>query len=234
MASRSGGSEFTVAHRFCRANRGNHLCRHHRTPRPRALALRRRIDPHHRPGLPDDPALRTAYIHGLHKIGVTAVGFGTGLTFDTVPPELIAAADDCGLALFEVPLATLFVAVAKTVMNRLAHQQYESVLTATRVQTRMTRAAAVSGAPGTLGELSSACGGPAIIIDRTGKVIHAARGRDTDDQNEAIAAGIGHLITRAAAARSRTAASSRSPAARWPWCRPSGSAPAPTATSRSA
>ncbi|GAB07225.1 purine catabolism regulator [Gordonia amarae] len=148
-------------------------------------------------GLPDDPALRTAYIHGLHKIGVTAVGFGTGLTFDTVPPELIAAADDCGLALFEVPLATPFVAVAKTVMNRLAHQQYESVLTATRVQTRMTRAAAVSGAPGTLGELSSACGGPAIIIDRTGKVIHAARGRDTDDQNEAIAAGIGHLITRA-------------------------------------
>lgn len=41
-------------------------------------------------GLPDDPALRTAYIHGLHKIGVTAVGFWnrTDLLFDTVPPEL--------------------------------------------------------------------------------------------------------------------------------------------------
>ncbi|HQV21088.1 MAG TPA: PucR family transcriptional regulator ligand-binding domain-containing protein, partial [Gordonia sp. (in: high G+C Gram-positive bacteria)] len=107
-------------------------------------------------GLPDDPGQRTAYIHGLREIGVTAVGFGTGLTFEEVPDELIAAADDCGLALFEVPLATPFVAVAKTVMNRLAHQQYESVLTATRVQTRMTRATAVRGAPGTLAELSLA------------------------------------------------------------------------------
>ena len=151
-------------------------------------------------GLPDDPGQRTAYIHGLREIGVTAVGFGTGLTFEEVPDELIAAADDCGLALFEVPLATPFVAVAKTVMNRLAHQQYESVLTATRVQTRMTRATAVRGAPGTLAELSLACGGPAVIINRTANAIHTAHGPDggdADDKTEAIAAGIGHLITRA-------------------------------------
>ena len=102
MASRSGGSESTVASRFCRAIRRNHLCRHHRAPRPRPLALRWELILTTGLGLPDDPGQRTAYIHGLREIGVTAVGFGTGLTFEEVPDELIAAADDCGLALFEV------------------------------------------------------------------------------------------------------------------------------------
>lgn len=90
--------------------------------------------------LPADAAGRRQYIRDLHESGAAAVGFGFGLTHDAVPAELVAAAEECGLALFTVPLPTPFVAVARTVIDRIAELQYEAVISASRAQPRLTRA----------------------------------------------------------------------------------------------
>ncbi|MGB6181177.1 MAG: PucR family transcriptional regulator ligand-binding domain-containing protein, partial [Rhodococcus sp. (in: high G+C Gram-positive bacteria)] len=90
--------------------------------------------------LPVATAERVAYLEGLHDAGVAAVGFGTGLSFEEVPSDLVEAADRLGLPILEVPLPTPFAAVVTLIMNRLAEQQYDAVVRASRAQPRMTRA----------------------------------------------------------------------------------------------
>lgn len=121
--------------------------------------------------LPLDAASRRAYMREFAECGVAAIGFGLGLSHDAVPDELVDEAEILGLPLFEVPLPTPFVAVVKTVMNRLAEQQYESVMWASRAQPRMTRAAVGGGVGSTIRELSSACGGPVLVLDQGAHVI---------------------------------------------------------------
>lgn len=53
--------------------------------------------------LPSDAAGRAEYMRGLWRCGVAGLGFGIGLTHDAMLPELVTAADELGLPLFEVP-----------------------------------------------------------------------------------------------------------------------------------
>ena len=121
--------------------------------------------------LPSTGPDRARYLAGLDQAGVAAVGFGTGLSHPSVPADLVTAADELGLPLFEVPLPTPFTAVAKRVMRRLAEQEYESVLRASRAQPKMTRAV-VDGGPGaTVRELAVATESTAALLDLGGRVL---------------------------------------------------------------
>ncbi|GAB19496.1 putative CdaR family transcriptional regulator [Gordonia effusa NBRC 100432] len=136
-------------------------------------------------GLPPDASGRRAYMEEFAECGVAAIGFGLGLSYDVIPDELVEHADRLGVPLFEVPLPTPFVAVVKTVMNRLAEQQYEAVMWASRAQPRMTRAAVGGGVASTIRELSNACGGPVFLCDRAGQVIDAS-GASLDDEISSV------------------------------------------------
>ncbi|MFH8475928.1 PucR family transcriptional regulator ligand-binding domain-containing protein [Streptomyces sp. NPDC018000] len=74
--------------------------------------------------LPGTPAGQRAYVARLAGAGVAAVAFGTGLSHAQVPAAVVAAAEEAGLPLLEVPLPTPFVAITKAVMERLAEQSY--------------------------------------------------------------------------------------------------------------
>lgn len=117
-------------------------------------------------GVPLDSGGRRAYVRELVEAGAAAVGFGVGLSHDEIPADVIEEADAAGIALLEIPLPTPFAAVVKSVMNRLAEQQYESVVLASRAQPRMTRAAIGGGVAATVHELSVACGAPVVLLDR--------------------------------------------------------------------
>ncbi|MEU9246893.1 PucR family transcriptional regulator ligand-binding domain-containing protein [Streptomyces sp. NPDC048385] len=119
--------------------------------------------------LPTSPGARADYIRRLAKAGVAAVGFGVGLSHDQVPEELAEAAEETGLVLLEVPLPTPFVAVTKAVMERLAEQQYEGVVQASRIQPRMTRAALHGGAQAVVRELAVSTGASVVFLDHEGK-----------------------------------------------------------------
>ncbi|MFF2083243.1 PucR family transcriptional regulator [Nocardia sp. NPDC058176] len=122
-------------------------------------------------GLPQGAAERLRYVRDLDECGVAAIGFGTGLSYASVPDGLIAAAEEVALPLFEVPLPTPFAAVAKKVMGRLAEQEYEAVLRASRAQPKMTRAAIQRGASATIRELAAASSVTVVLLDASAQVI---------------------------------------------------------------
>ncbi|MEV6021124.1 MULTISPECIES: PucR family transcriptional regulator [unclassified Streptomyces] len=120
--------------------------------------------------LTETPAGCAEYVGRLVKAGVAAVGFGVGLSHGQVPPALVEAAGEAGLPLLEVPLPTPFVAVTKAVMERLAEQQYEGVVEASRAQPRMTRAALHGGAQSVVRVLAAATGTSVVLLDHEDKV----------------------------------------------------------------
>lgn len=122
-------------------------------------------------GVPPDDDGRRRYVAELVECGAAALGFGLGLRHDEVPLALVEAAEHHGLTLFAVPLPTPFVAVAKTVTDRLAELQYEAVLLASRAQPRMTRAAVSGGPSALLRELSVACTGAVVLLDTQIRVV---------------------------------------------------------------
>lgn len=124
-------------------------------------------------GMPLSAADRADYLRKLKERDVAAVGFGTGLSHPTVPADLVAAADEFGLPLLEVPLPTPFAAVTKKVMARLAEQQYDAVLRVSRAQPRMTRAVIHGGARATLRELATAISATVLLLDPAGRVVEA-------------------------------------------------------------
>lgn len=123
--------------------------------------------------LPVTAVDRAHYLRALADSGVAAVGFGTGLSHPTVPTDLVAAADELELPLLEVPLPTPFAAVAKRVMGRLAEQEYEAVLRASRAQPKMTRAVIRGGARATVHELAAATSSTVLVLDPAGGVLES-------------------------------------------------------------
>ncbi|WP_433672957.1 PucR family transcriptional regulator [Nocardia sp. CA-136227] len=123
-------------------------------------------------GLPLSRADRLRYLEDLGAAGVAGVGFGIGLSHETVPADLVEAADRLGLPLFEVPLPTPFAAITKKVMQRLAEQEYEKVLRASRAQPRMTRAA-VQGVRAVIKELSVALSATVLVVGADSAVTEA-------------------------------------------------------------
>ena len=123
--------------------------------------------------LPDSAAQRRRYVQRLHEAGAAALGFGVGLSHARIPPELVEAADEFGLPLLEVPLSTPFLAITKTITDRLAEQEYEGVVRASRAQPRMTRAALRGGAPAVVRELATASDATVLLCDQRGAPLAA-------------------------------------------------------------
>lgn len=83
----------------------------------------------------------TAYVDRLADAGAAALGLGTGLTHDRLPPALVAACAASGLVLLEVPRATPFVAVSRAAAELLQDQEATTTRLALDLQRRLTRAA---------------------------------------------------------------------------------------------
>jgi purine catabolism regulator len=116
---------------------------------------------------------RAGYVERMAEAGVAGLGFGVGLSFPTIPADLLAAAERVGLPVLEVPRSTPFVAVSRAVLDQLAAARYDALLRATRVQPRMTRAVLLAGAPGLVKELAVALDGRVAVLDRAGAAVAA-------------------------------------------------------------
>jgi purine catabolism regulator len=135
------------------------------------------------------------YVRRLAAAGVVGLGLGTGLSHAEVPAELVAAADEHGLAVLEVPRQTPFIALSRAVSTALAAEEYAAVTRTSTVQRELTRAAVAPGAPGTVVDrLARHLGGWALLVDAAGAPLEAAppsaRGRAGD-----LAAAVDRLRT---------------------------------------
>ncbi len=129
------------------------------------------------------PGRETAgYVRRLAEAGVVALGLGTGLSHPEVPAELVRAADECGLAVLEVPHGTPFIAISRVVSAALAADEYAAVGRASTVQQELTRAALDPAGPAAVVErLARHLGGWSLLVDASGSTLEAspraARGR---------------------------------------------------------
>ncbi|MFD0687681.1 PucR family transcriptional regulator [Actinomadura fibrosa] len=119
------------------------------------------------------PANAAPYVDRLVARGVSGLGFAVGVIHAAVPPELLAAARDRGLALLEVPRPTPFIAIGKAVSQLLADERFEDTRRAYAAQSELTRAALAGPGPLTA-RLARLLGGWALLLDASGAVRHAA------------------------------------------------------------
>ncbi len=128
------------------------------------------------------------YVDRLASAEVSALGFGTGLSHKEVPPELLAAARGRGLPLLDVPFTTPFAAVTRAVMTRLSQQEYESVLRAAEVQTRITRVALRGGVSAIVRELATATKTSVAFVGDRITAVHPANQKSLIAEVRAVAA----------------------------------------------
>jgi PucR family transcriptional regulator, purine catabolism regulatory protein len=115
-------------------------------------------------GVKDSPDLQRRLIVALAQRGVVAVGFGTGVTLDEVPPAMAAAADEHDLPLFTVPYEVPFIAVTRRVSHHTFAEHYATLRAAVDLHRQVL--AAVVGGDGVAGVLATvgvAMDGAALI-----------------------------------------------------------------------
>ncbi|MBY8879497.1 PucR family transcriptional regulator [Actinacidiphila acidipaludis] len=123
----------------------------------------------------EDPAAMRAYVRRLAGARVVGLGFGVGVGHDSVPSALVAAAEEAGLPLLEVPRPTPFIAISKAVSAAVAADQYKAVTAGFEAQRELTRAAlAADGTAALLARLAAHLDGWAALYDASGAVLAAA------------------------------------------------------------
>ncbi len=143
---------------------------------------------------------QVTYVQRLAATNVVGLGWGTGLGHDQVPATLIAAAQDCGLPVIEVPRQTPFIAISKAVSRAIAADEYAAVTRTYEAQHQLTSAAVRSDGFASLARrLASLIDGWVLILDRGGGLMHAAPA-DAGTRQATLAAEINRLrISRAPA-----------------------------------
>lgn len=119
-----------------------------------------------------EPAALGRYVHRLAEAGLAGIGFGVGVDHEDIPAEMIAAADERGIALIRVPVDTPYVAISEAVANMLAADRQNAISRAFDAQQRLTRAALGSGRD-LVKELARQLDGWAIQTDASGDLVHA-------------------------------------------------------------
>ena len=109
------------------------------------------------------------YVSRLRARGVRALGFGTEVVREGVPPELATACRAARMPLFEVPYRTPFIAVARAIAEAVAAEAYARRSWALAAQRALSLAALRSdGLGATVTELSRQLGAWVGLFDPSG------------------------------------------------------------------
>lgn len=105
------------------------------------------------------------YLRRLDDAGVAALGFGVGIAHESIPAQLVAAAEERGLPLISVPLPLPFIAIVRSVTDRLAEDRVAEIRGVMDDQARMIRTAAERGVAGIATQLSRLIAGATVVLD---------------------------------------------------------------------
>ncbi|MCK6080252.1 PucR family transcriptional regulator [Microbacterium sp. EYE_5] len=145
-----------------------------------------------------------AYVRRLVERGVAALGFGTEVVRDGIPPGLTAACLEAGLPLFEVPYSTPFIAVARANAEAVAAQTYARRTWALSAQRALALAALrPDGLGATIAELARQLDTWVGMYDAAGELVreHPA-GALSPGSTEVLHAEVGAVLRRGARAGS--------------------------------
>ncbi|HEX9123825.1 MAG TPA: PucR family transcriptional regulator ligand-binding domain-containing protein [Actinomycetota bacterium] len=120
-------------------------------------------------GIGATPAKQRAYVNRLVEAGLAGLGFGLGFSHDRIPKALVAAAQDAGFPLFEVPYPVPFIAITEAVFTRLGAEQYAVLQRAFDAEQQLTRAVVEGeGVQGIAASLARVTGGWVLLLDLHG------------------------------------------------------------------
>lgn len=142
------------------------------------------------------------YLSRLAAADAAALAFDTGISFHHVPPGIIAAGDALGIPVLQVPASTPFIAITRTVIDRINAEQLKSVQHTVDEQERLARETLRGGIPAVVVALARALEATVVAMSPSGRPLAAA---GADRQR---VAGLGAELA-AATSRGRRGASSR-------------------------
>lgn len=123
----------------------------------------------------DDDAIQP-WVERLAAAGVPAVGFGNEVVRAGTPDELVRACTAHGIALFEVPYRTPFIAVARAVADAEERQRYARVRWSLETQRAIAVAALkADGLAATIDELARRIDAPVVLLGPDGEVALTGR-----------------------------------------------------------
>lgn len=126
-------------------------------------------------GNPEGEAGWLEYAQRLVAGGITTLGFGLGLSHDSVPPLLVQAARKTGLNLIEVAADQSFVALSQEVARMIEADATSGKYKLAALQQRLIGASAQPRSVDMItGELARGIGAQIIIRDKAGRIIAQA------------------------------------------------------------
>ncbi|HEY5386537.1 MAG TPA: PucR family transcriptional regulator ligand-binding domain-containing protein, partial [Thermoleophilia bacterium] len=103
---------------------------------------------------------------------ISGLGFGTGFSFDKVPPALVKVAEEYGFPLFEVPYHVPFIAITEAVASKIVNEQYSLLQRSLAVHEKLTKIVLEEkGLDAILSTLSALVGCAAVLFDFHGVVL---------------------------------------------------------------
>ncbi|WP_181776754.1 PucR family transcriptional regulator [Amycolatopsis pittospori] len=126
-------------------------------------------------GLSLDETTAPGYIRRLVDAGVAGLGFGVGLSHESIPQSLVDTAEEVGLPVLEVPRKTPFIAITRAVSRAVAADEYASLVRTGKGQQELTRTAVGKGGPGgVVRKLAKLVDGWVLLLDSAGAVTEAS------------------------------------------------------------
>lgn len=119
------------------------------------------------------------YAARLSGKNVAALAFDTGTTFSEVPPGILAAGDELGLPILQVPVSTPFIAITRAVIDELTADELRAVQRVVDQQDVLVRATLRDGAPGVVSALSRSLAATVIVTATDGTLL-AEAGHDAE------------------------------------------------------
>ncbi len=150
-----------------------------------------------------DRRAQAGYVSRLVAANVSALAFDTGLSYERVPDGVIAAGDALGLPILQVPASTPFIAITRTVIDRINDDQLKSVQRTVDEQERLARQTLAGGVPAVVATLAQALDATVVALSTAGRLL-AGGGPD-----QHRVAALGADLVAAAASRGPRAPSSR-------------------------
>ncbi|MEU3767755.1 PucR family transcriptional regulator [Amycolatopsis keratiniphila] len=126
-------------------------------------------------GLALDETTSPGYIRRLVDAGVAGLGFGVGLSHESIPRSLVDTAEEVGLPVLEVPRETPFIAITRAVSRAVAADEYASLVRTGKGQQELTRTAVgKGGSGGVVRKLAKLIDGWVLLLDSAGAVTEAS------------------------------------------------------------
>lgn len=117
------------------------------------------------------PIAQREYVTRLSDAGISALAVDSGTTLAEIPPAMIAAGNELGMPLLEVPASTPFIAITRAVIDDLTTSQLRSVHRVVGQQELLARETLLSGIPGVVKALAVGLAATVVVMGTDGRLL---------------------------------------------------------------